>query len=98
MRWLDELLYPALKCARVGHTRRVREYRVYLYPPIASWAVAERAWMKRPVCKQCGHEEPEEEISRTALTGAERWRKAVSRRNRSIAAVAAAKRKAKASA
>ncbi len=68
-RWFSELGNPSLKCARVGHDMREREYREYRYPPKASWAVADRAWMKRASCKRCDHAEEPQEISRTALTG-----------------------------
>jgi len=77
MRWLREIFHPAEKCTRVGHRVRVREYRVYLYPPAARWAVAERAWMKQSSCSRCNHADREEEISRTALDGltmdSDRW-------------------------
>lgn len=69
MGWIYDFFHPAEKCARDGHSMREREYRVYLYPPIARWAVAERAWMKQATCRRCNHAEPEAEISRTALDG-----------------------------
>lgn len=76
-RWFAESRNPSLKCERVGHNMRDREYRVYLYPPIARWAVAERAWMKQAACRRCNHAEPESEISRTGLDGltmdSDRW-------------------------
>lgn len=76
-RWLSEIGKPERKCARVGHRMIDREYRAYIYPPIARWAVAERAWFKEPRCTRCGHTEEEQEISRTALDGltmsADKW-------------------------
>lgn len=76
-RWFAEARNPALKCARIGHAMRDREYRAYIYPPASRWAVADRAWLKQSSCARCNYAEPEHEISRTGLDGltmdAEKW-------------------------
>lgn len=70
MRWLDELLHPAKKCARLGHAMRDREQWVYLWPSRSLFnSVATEAVEITPTCVRCGHtEETRLEIERH-LTG-----------------------------
>ena len=53
MRWLEELRYPELKCARVGHKRVVEVREGYVKDP-DRYYVCVRVRDERQACGRCG--------------------------------------------
>jgi hypothetical protein len=80
MRWLKELLDPALKCQRVGHSPRHQTRGVYERPKYSYRAVADNVLEQKCACGRCGHVvEDWHEVDRTPLDGLtmpdDLWRK-----------------------
>ena len=82
MRWLKELLKPALKCERLGHDWKRKTLRAYQWPGEGYRSVADEVTFTIHECQRCQQRERregDEVITREGIQSlsmpSEDWRK-----------------------